>query len=323
MLGGPQRLRVPPRASTPVEKARRPEGIRWLRSDGAPNWNQRVKRWTGELEKIARRPAISIQRSSTIMEAAEAIAKHRIRGLPVLDFTKVVGVVTATDLVNYLGGGPHFEIAAKRHEGNIFKALNEERVSSIMTRSPFVVSLGDRLEKVVEIMISKGVGFLPVVQEEGEIYGVITERDIVNLMHDKKIGVPVHKVMSYPIVSIDEGESLKRAAEIIIRSGFRRLVVTRGEEIVGFLSAKDYASFFGSHRAFSYLRSMSIEDALSVPVGEVAERRYEVVDAEADAGEACTKMLESNIDWLLVAKGEEVVGIFTERDALIALVMEV
>lgn len=322
-MGGPHKLRVPPRVAPPIDRTRRPEGVRWLRSDGTPNWNQRVKRWSGELERIARRPPISIQRSSTVMEAAEAIARHRIRGLPVLDFTRVVGVVTATDLVNYLGGGPHFEIIVKRYAGNIFKALNEERVSSIMSRSPFTVSLGDRLEKVIEIMISKGVGFLPVVQEENEIYGVITERDIVSLMHDKKIGVPVRAVMSSPIVSIDEEEPLKRAAEMIVRSGFRRLVVTRGEEISGFLSAKDYVLFFGSHRAFSRLQSMSVEDALRTPVSEIMERRYETIDADADAGEACARMLENNIDWLLVTKGEEALGIFTERDALIALAMEV
>ncbi len=309
----------------PVERIitrSRPEGIRQLRSDGTPNWSQRIKKWAGDIESLAKRPVISVQRSSTVMDAAESIASYKVRGLPVLDFNRVYGVVMATDIVNYLGGGIYYDIIVKRHNSNIFKALSEEKISSIMSKSPTVVFTSESLEKVLELMVSRGIGFIPVVYEDGEIYGVITEHDIVAMLQDKKTGIKVSSIMSYPIVAIDVDSSLRKVAETMIKFGFRRIILASDSYIEGFISAKNYVSFFGSHRAFSYLKSTSIDDILNLPATEILDSSFATIDADSDVGEACNTMLSNKIDWLLVVKGEEAIGIVTERDILVALALE-
>lgn len=293
-----------------------------MRADGKPNWSQRVFKLSGELENICSKPVIAVPKSSTVMEAVKAIATHQVRGLPVTELGRVVGVLTANDLVDYLGGGPYFEVVLRRYEGNLYRALREERVESIARQSP-VLTLKDTFERALELMIWGRAGFLPVVDEEGRPVGVITEHDVLKLVHERRIGVKVSSIFSSPIVTVDSDERLKRAAELMVKGGFRRLVVTSGEEVVGSVSAKGYASFFGSHGAFKHLKSTSIMDVLEVKVSEILERGYYTVDVEADVGEAGEEMLSRGTSWLLVTKQEEVIGIITEKDIVTALALKV
>ncbi len=301
----------------------RPEGIRWLRSDGSPNWSQRVLRAkVGEAGAIASKPPIVINKSSSVMEAIDLMGSRGLRGLPVVEFNKLVGVITAMDIVNYLGGGSYFNIVVRRHEGNVFRALRDERVSTIMNPSPTAVYVSDRMDRVLELMIGRGLGFLPVVNEEGFVEGVITEHDIVSLLAERKVGVKAVEIATSTIVTIGLEEPLRRAAEIMVKHGFRRLVAVSGDTVEGSVSAKGFVNFFSSRRAFKYLKSTSIEDVLNVPVSEIVERNYATVAEDADIGEVCSIMKETGLNWVLVTRGDEVVGLVTERDVLVALSIE-
>lgn len=300
----------------------RPEGLRWLRSDGTPNWSQRVRERVKSVGIVASKPAITVRKSSTVLEAAELIASRNVRGLIVTEFDKVVGVLMSMDIVNYLGGGEYYSIIVRRHEGNIYKALRDERVSSIMNPSPIAVNVNEDLERALELMISRGAGFIPVVDEYGEAYGVITEHDIVRLLAEKKVGVKISEVMTSTIVTVSLEDSLAKVAETMVRHGFRRLPVTFNDEVQGFVSAKGYASFFGSHRAFKHLSGTSIEEILTLPASIIMEEKFAVISGEADVGEACNIMLESGVNWLLVVRDGEAEGIITERDILVALALE-
>jgi len=64
---------------------RRPEGIRWLRSDGKPNISDRIYRVEGDAQIIATRPVYTIAKTSPVLEAAETIAYKWVRALPVVN----------------------------------------------------------------------------------------------------------------------------------------------------------------------------------------------------------------------------------------------
>lgn len=46
--------------------------------------------------------AMKLQKSATVREAAEVFAKGWFHGLPVCDGDELVGIVTTTDMINYL-----------------------------------------------------------------------------------------------------------------------------------------------------------------------------------------------------------------------------
>ncbi|MGO3181610.1 MAG: CBS domain-containing protein [Aequorivita sp.] len=54
------------------------------------------------IEQVMAKNLVSVQSSATIKEVAEILAKKEFHALPVVDDEKLVGIVTTTDLINYL-----------------------------------------------------------------------------------------------------------------------------------------------------------------------------------------------------------------------------
>jgi CBS domain-containing protein len=300
---------------------RRPEGIRWLRSDGKPNFSDRVYRSERDAKILARRPVYTITKTATILGAAEEITRYNVRALPVVVPNKEVleGIITATDLVNYLGGGELYNIVVNRHNGNIYSALLREHVGSVMNPNPVYVTVNDTLAKIIETMVTKNVGVVPVVFEDMSLWGIITEHDLVEHLAEKNVGRKVEEVMTRNVITIDSKASIKEAAETMVKYGIRRLPIIEEGRIWGMVTAKDIVRFFGSHDVFRYIETDRIEEALKAPVKLVGLSGYVTITPDADVGEAATLMKEKGVSSLLVVKDGELVGIITERDVLFAV----
>ncbi len=54
------------------------------------------------IEQVMAKNLVSVQSSATIKEVAEILAKKEFHALPIVDDEKLVGIVTTTDLINYL-----------------------------------------------------------------------------------------------------------------------------------------------------------------------------------------------------------------------------
>ena len=54
------------------------------------------------IEQVMVKNLVSVNSTQTIKEVAEVLAKNEFHALPVVDDGKLVGIVTTTDLLNYL-----------------------------------------------------------------------------------------------------------------------------------------------------------------------------------------------------------------------------
>jgi len=54
------------------------------------------------IEQVMAKNLISVSSHTTIKEAAEILSKKEFHAIPVVDDQKLVGIVTTTDLINYL-----------------------------------------------------------------------------------------------------------------------------------------------------------------------------------------------------------------------------
>lgn len=54
------------------------------------------------IEKVMVKNLVSVSSTQTIKEVAEVLSKNEFHALPVVDEGKLVGIVTTTDLLNYL-----------------------------------------------------------------------------------------------------------------------------------------------------------------------------------------------------------------------------
>jgi CBS domain-containing protein len=113
--------------------------------------------------------------------AARTMIASGFRRLPVVANSLVCGIITATDIMRYLGKGEAFK---KLVTGNVNEAFSVP-ISGIMKADIVTVSPDQDLSETARIMHQNKIGSLPVISGQA-LAGIITERDILMSMKGGK-----------------------------------------------------------------------------------------------------------------------------------------
>jgi predicted transcriptional regulator len=179
------------------------------------------------VEEAMSYPLIKISMQSSIKEAARMMLEKKIRRIAVSDEGRVVGIITAADLIKSLPETPEemdpwFE------------------VDYFMRRKITTVDEEMLVEDVAKIMGEKRVGSV-IVTSNGEPMGIFTERDLLTkfMAQDKSLKIEVGEACSSPIITGSLGSSIHDAAEIMTSKHIKRLPISKKGKLVGILSARD------------------------------------------------------------------------------------
>ena len=124
------------------------------------------------------------------------------------------------------------------------------QVREMMSKDIEVVDRNDNLRTVEERMATKQLRHLPVL-EQGEVVGMVTQRDLFKAAMSSTMGygekaqqaylrsVHVKEIMTYPVVTIAPDTSIAAAAEMLITKGIGCLPVVEGATLVGMLTKTD------------------------------------------------------------------------------------
>lgn len=273
------------------------------------------KKREGEIMEVATRSVVTMAPTTPLYDAVQIMAKEGFRRIPITKSgTRTLqGIVTATDIIDYLGGGEKFQIIQRKYAGNFFKAINEP-IKSIMTYDVVSVPTSGRISDAIRLMKKHNVGGLPVVDEENRVQAIITERDIADMLTGRFSRVKVAELMSKHVVAVKPKTTIFQAEQTMTKRGFRRLPIVLDDKIVGIATVMDILRFFGSGEVFKHLRSGTITQVLQTPITEIAVKDVITIEPDMDVGEAARVMRKKSIGALPVVKKEKLVGIFTERD---------
>ncbi len=116
-------------------------------------------------------------------------------------------------------------------------------VKRVMARNIVTVDKQSTVMQVAEIMASKNVGSVLVVDKgNGEFVGIVTERDIIRKVVAKGLdgsSYLVKGVMSSPLVAIESAKTIFEAGDLMDQKKVRHLAVTEGGEVIGVVSIRD------------------------------------------------------------------------------------
>jgi CBS domain-containing protein len=110
-----------------------------------------------------------------------------------------------------------------------------------MSRLVVTVGPGHTLREAARLMAERQVGAAVVMDPDSPGPGIITERDLMNVVAEGKDpgAERVGDHLTSDIVFAAPDWSLEEAAVAMVRGGFRHLIVLEGPEIVGILSVRD------------------------------------------------------------------------------------
>lgn len=115
---------------------------------------------------------ITLGPEDTIGQAEEIMFTNKVRQLPVVRGTELVGILTDRDIRSFLSGRLYGTLEERE------TALNTQ-VEAVMSTEPITVGADDDLRDAVELLIEEKIGGIPVVEEEKGLVGIVTYVDVL------------------------------------------------------------------------------------------------------------------------------------------------
>jgi CBS domain-containing protein len=125
-------------------------------------------------------------------------------------------------------------------EGWIYD-YTETTVRDVM-HSPLYASDKNSVFNVASLMSEKDVGSVLTLNDDGEVSGVLTERDLLKKVVSRGLdpkATQVKEVASSPVLSVDWFITIDEAAELMAEKHIRRLPVTEDGSIIGIVTDRD------------------------------------------------------------------------------------
>ncbi|MFZ3147849.1 MAG: CBS domain-containing protein [Methanothrix sp.] len=118
---------------------------------------------------------------TTIEKMTRMIIQKGFRRMPVVQDGVLMGMVTASDIMKYLGSGDAFE---KVVTGDIGEVMNQP-IKILIKRGLLVTEKKADLGQAARKMMDNEIGSLPVM-DKGSLVGILTERDYVRALAENR-----------------------------------------------------------------------------------------------------------------------------------------
>jgi CBS domain-containing protein len=282
---------------------------------GPVEFKSHIVQQEGEIMSVATRDVVSVPRTATIIGAVETMTKCGFRRLPVTDAgtKKLRGIITSGDVINFMGGGDKYRLVQVKHGGNLIAAVNES-VRAIMTQHPVSLPDNARISDVLEVIVQKRIGGLPIVDESGVLTGIVTERDVMRVLAAEKSPLAVEDVMTSTLRVTQPDCTIGEVTRDMTLHRFRRLPVVSDDVLYGIITATDIMRHLGSREAFRRLSTGNVAEVMGLPVRTLISGDLFTTSPDRSINGAAREMLEKNIGALPVIEDTRLIGLVTEFD---------
>lgn len=164
------------------------------------------------------KPVITIEEEDSMPEAVKRLKEYDIRILPVVRKGKLVGIITDRDLKRASASD-----ATTLDVHELTYLTSKIKIKNIMTKTVATVPYDYTVEETAEILLSKKISGVPVVDHGGKMVGIITQTDLfrvlISLTGIGKRGI------QFAFQQEDKSGAVKELADIIRKYGARMVSV--------------------------------------------------------------------------------------------------
>ncbi|MGA2122255.1 MAG: CBS domain-containing protein [Methanoregula sp.] len=237
---------------------------------------------------IMSRKVITTTPETTMIQAAKMMGEKHIGSLIVVKYKTPVAIVTERDLLS--------KVLACNLD------LKKTLVGQVMSYPLIRICPTFKIREAARTMINKK-GRL-VVYVCGKLAGIITASDLIRDMPEApETSLIVDDFMTTEIVSVNEDETVRSAAEIMGKNRVGSVIVTLDGKPLGIFTERDLLSTFMVHSR-----------SLDTPVGEACSGLMTTAPAGISIHEAAKIMAAQHVRRLPIMKKKHIAGIITARD---------
>ena len=133
-------------------------------------------------------------------------------------------------------------------------------VRDLMTERVYTLGPHDDLEELYELMDDHRIRHVPVVDRDGDLIGLVSQRDLargalgpqdalpLNVQQELMRRRKVREIMSTEVETVDPDADLNVAAQMMLDNKLGCLPVVEGEHLVGILTEADFVRWYVENR---------------------------------------------------------------------------
>ena len=122
-------------------------------------------------------------------------------------------------------------------------------VASLMSTDLKTVTPDTLVEDAAGLMLDNVIGSVVVVDDEGELEGILTRTDFVAIVagQEPKDQTPVTKYMTSDVVTAKAGDSIREVADRMVEAGVHHMpVVDETEGLIGMITTSDLTAYLST-----------------------------------------------------------------------------
>ena len=257
-----------------------------------------------QIKNLMSEDIITIDKDQNLSDALKLLRKHNVSRLPVTNNKQLVGIISERDIANKLGSSKYESMPASRLH-----------ISSVMVKDVITVPQTMQLDEVAKIMLDKGIGSVPVMDED-KMVGIVSKADFVTLAvgiaFDK---ITVKEIMSKELTVVSPTERIVHARRQMLETNVGRLPVVDDDTLVGMITSKDLMRAFIDFKKKvpekyqkSQIKELLVEDIMSI--------NPTFVSKDMSITEVSNIIMKTGFNGLPVVENDVVVGIITQTDIL-------
>lgn len=117
-------------------------------------------------------------------------------------------------------------------------------IRQIMNQRVVAIGPDTTVTETIEFLTQHHIGGAPVVNDAGELIGMISELALIDVVFDEAVKYsPVSKFMTTELQVLHPHETLARAAQLFALYAFRRLPVVENDKLIGIVTRRDLMNF--------------------------------------------------------------------------------
>ena len=157
---------------------------------------------------------LTLDVDDSMEDATRVLKEQKIRTIPVTEKGRLVGILTAGDVKRASASNA---TTLDIHE--LLYLLSKLKVKDIMSKDPVTVSPVDSVEETAEVLLKNRISGAPVVDDKGNIVGIITQDDLFRVMIS--LAGSANKGMQFAFQLEDRAGSIKEVTDIMRKYGCR------------------------------------------------------------------------------------------------------
>jgi CBS domain-containing protein len=206
----------------------------------------------GEVERFMTNDVVSFNQNDSLDDICFCLSKNSFRRVTILnDNTELVSVISRSDIIR--------KFKDRFKPQTIFEKTTKNKnpypATEVMNRGLITVKREDSVYRAMEALAANNITGLPVVEEDMQLVGIVSEKDIINYLCDPDSRpCTVEEIMTENVVSFSPRDGLLDICDCLINNNFRRVTIVDSGRLVGIVSRSDIIAYILRHQASLFRR---------------------------------------------------------------------